>query len=412
MRSRFVGLLVAGLMIAGAVNVAAFDVSVTAPQVTLTGALKDYADFLADQQDFDVIGELNTELATLSIEFKNELETNEDLIKFSNQPSLTRGFANAGSAAAHLGTQRSFIDYRRFAFVIGTGAALSSPSSDVAEALDAVERIEEKGDIYAGAAIQPLSASLGINLSRLVDGLRMNVKVGYFSVPKGTVSEELSFESLSVGAGFSYQVLQSRSLPLGIIRWRGLSVASGVNFQRNNTDFEFTASSEDFETTGEITFGEIFDIPDGETITIDETVIAAEDPFGSLTITPTLVAAIESRTYSVPIEVNTGFRILYLLDFNVGAGVDLAMGSSEVSVGASTKVDFASGEKAEEYVDFKAGQANLGIKTTNEPQFVRPRITAGFVANLGPIKLDVPLMYYFDDDGPGAMVGVNVGLVW
>src|SRR6056297_2679101 len=45
---------------------------------------------------------------------ETELETDEDLQNFTDQQDLTRAFANAGAAATHLATQRSFSDYRAF----------------------------------------------------------------------------------------------------------------------------------------------------------------------------------------------------------------------------------------------------------------------------------------------------------
>lgn len=407
MRIRLLAAIAGVLLVAGAMNVAAFDVSVKPPNVSLLGDLATAADLAG----IDVDSELNEQLGFLATQFETELADNEDLARFSTQKDLTRGFANAGATAAHLGTQRSFIDYRRFAFVVGTGASISAPGITPDELENAASNIEEEGDIYFGTAIQPISASLGINLSRWVDGLRANVKVGYANIAAGTISDEIGFESISIGVGASYQVLQSRSLPLGIIRWRGLSVASGFNFQRNTTEIEIAATGEDgFEAGDVITFGDL----GFTTQNLDDAGIAAtaDDPFGTLTVAPSLLALIESRTYSIPLEVNTGIRFLYLIDVNVGAGIDLSMGSSEVSVGAKTDVDFKASPEAEQYIDFAPGQANLGIKTTNDPQFVRPRVTAGVGVNLGPIKLDVPLMYYFDADGPGAMVGVNVGIVW
>lgn len=388
-------------LVAGAMNVAAFNVSVKPPSVTLSGVLGDLATETQRNQ-------LNSELQTLGASFEAELSANEDLAKFTDQDDLTRGFANAGATAAHLGTQRSFIDYRRFALVVGTGAAFVAPGSDLGAALDAAEGIEEDGDIYVGAAFQPISASLGINLSRWVDGMRANVKVGYASISAGSISDEISFESLSVGVGVSYQLLQPRSLPLGLIRWRGVSFATGFNFQRNTTEIEFTAAGDDFEAGEALTLGDI-GFTDGD---LTGTGYTETTELGTLTMTPTLLASIESRTYAIPLEVNTGIRFLYLLEFNVGAGVDLTMGSSEVAVGSKTEVGFKKNPDLEDQIDFTPGSANVGIKTTNDPQLVRPRITAGFGINLGPIKLDVPLMYYFDSDGPGAMVGVNVGIVW
>jgi hypothetical protein len=32
--------------------------------------------------------------------------------------------------------------------------------------------------------------------------------------------------------------------------------------------------------------------------------------------------------------------------------------------------------------------------------------------NIGPVKLDIPLMYYFDSEGNSFMMGVNAGIVW
>jgi len=400
MKSRKTGYLLAMFLLAGASTAWGFDVSVTAPQIQLQGALQGVG-------DIDVI---NQELRDLGQSFQTELKNDPDIARYSNQPLLAEGFANAGATAVHLGTQRSFIDYRRFAFVIGTGAAVSAPSADPSKAIEAAEGIEDDGDVYAGAAFQPISASFGLNLSRWVNGLRANAKIGYANISDGTIEDGVSFESISVGVGATYQLVQPRALPAGIIRWRGVSVGTGVNYQRNKTDLEFEANDAGFEATETLTFGDV-----GFTqaqLDASGTGLNDTDSFGTLLVEPTLVASIESRTFAIPLEVNTGVRFLYLLEFNVGAGVDLVFGESEVSVGSETDVLFQPSSQAAPYVSSSPGRANLGIKTTSDPQLLRPRVTAGLGANLGPVKLDIPLMYYFDSEGPGAMVGVNLGIVW
>jgi hypothetical protein len=93
--------------------------------------------------------------------------------------------------------------------------------------------------------------------------------------------------------------------------------------------------------------------------------------------------------------------------------VDLALGSSEVAFGAESEIDFvAADSKIAQELSVTPGSVDLGVSTTSNPQFIRPRLTAGVGLNLGPVKLDVPLMYYFDTDGPTAMLGVNLGIVW
>jgi hypothetical protein len=391
------------LVVAIAAGVAAIDVSITVPTVSLTN--------LPVQIDQATIDQLNaqftTELQNLADQLTVEIENDPELNKFSRQPLLTEGFANAGAAAAHLGTQRAFSDYRAFALMIGTGAAISGPGIDPSVIEGAAGDIETEGDIYLGAAVQPVTVSLGINLSRWIPRTRADVKVGYANIAKGTLADEVAFNALSVGVGANYQILQSRQLPLGFIRWRGVSLASGFMFQRNEVTIEVDVADGAFEAT-ELTFGDVFTDPSALALLgVSETT-----EFGTLSVLPTLDASIESRTYSIPLEATTGLRLLWLLDVNVGAGVDLVFGSSDIAVGASAEADFVPSVAARQYVSTTPGTAAFGISTSEGPQFLRPRLTGGVGLNLGPVKLDVPMMLYFDSEGNSAMVGVNLGIVW
>jgi hypothetical protein len=402
--TRKMTILVLVLFLGFAGAVAAIDVSITVPTVGLTN-LPD----LIDQEMIDQLNaEFSAELETLAVQLTDEIENDPDLNKFSTQPLLTRGFANAGATAAHLGTQRAFSDYRAFALMIGTGAAISGPGIDPAVVESAAGDIETEGDIYLGAAVQPVTVSLGININRWIPRTRVDAKIGFANIAKGTVADEVAFNALSVGVGANYQILQSRQLPLGFIRWRGLSLASGILFQRNEVTIEVEVADGAFEAQS-LTFGDIgFTDPD----VLAELRVNESTEFGTLSVLPRLDASIESRTYSVPLEATTGLRILWLFDVNVGAGVDLVFGSSDIAVGAAADADFVASAAAEPYVATTPGTAAFGISTSEGPQFLRPRLTGGVGLNLGPVKLDVPVMLYFDGDGNSAMAGVNLGIVW
>jgi len=317
--TRKMTILVLVLFLGFAGAVAAIDVSITVPTVGLTN-LPD----LIDQEMIDQLNaEFSAELETLAVQLTDEIENDPDLNKFSTQPLLTRGFANAGATAAHLGTQRAFSDYRAFALMIGTGAAISGPGIDPAVVESAAGDIETEGDIYLGAAVQPVTVSLGININRWIPRTRVDAKIGFANIAKGTVADEVAFNALSVGVGANYQILQSRQLPLGFIRWRGLSLASGILFQRNEVTIEVEVADGAFEAQS-LTFGDIgFTDPD----VLAELRVNESTEFGTLSVLPRLDASIESRTYSVPLEATTGLRILWLFDVNVGAGVDLVFGS-------------------------------------------------------------------------------------
>ncbi|MDA3949275.1 MAG: hypothetical protein PF508_08610 [Spirochaeta sp.] len=209
---------------------------------------------------------------------KDQLETDPDLQNFANQEDLARAFANAGAASTHMATQRSFSDYRAFALVLGTGAAIAAPSPSAAALEDSMTDFENDGDAYFGAAIQPLTVSLGVNLSRWVDRLRVNAKFGYFNVAEGTVVDNISFRSTTIGVGADYQIIESRSLPLGIIRWRGVSLGSGINYQSNTTDLS---------------------------VEVRDAAFSEETTFDDLGLTPP--AALTALGYEVSPTVNTKF---------------------------------------------------------------------------------------------------------
>ena len=350
-------------------------VTIVAPKVVTTG----YTDI-----DYAINAELIAATKVL------ETDINTLIQPYIGQDSLALGFANAGATSTHTGTQRNYNDYKIFALTFGSGFAFSAPSSDPAVIGEAISDIETEGDIYFGAAAQPITATLGINLDHFVENLYGAVKFGYSDLSAGSLSDDFSFQSLSLGAFANYQFLEGRQLPLGFIRWRGLSFGSGILYQRNESLFniEFPV---DPVTTG--------DFSDGfNTYSAD------------LVINPTLTLGASSNSWTIPLEATTGVRLLWLFDLNIGAGVDVAFGKSNVDVILNSPITATESTGQLEFID---GSADIDLGTKGDgPQLIRPRLTAGFGLNLGPVKLDVPLMYYFDKEGNSAMLGINVGIVW
>ncbi len=339
---------------------------------------------------------INSNLNSAALELENQANT--EIEPYLDQDDLALGFANAGASAAHIGTQRAYSDYKRFALTVGSGFALAAPATTAEELEDAVAKIEEDGDIYFGAATQPITASLGINMGWLVENMYTTVKFGYANISDGSLTEDFSFKTLTIGALVDYQLMKSRKLPLGFVKWRGLSVGSGVLYQSNESVFKA-----DFP----------FD-PVTQTVPISsETGGVYDDIDVQLDIAPTLTLGVSSHSVSIPLEVTTGIRLLWLIDMNVGAGVDVAFGSSDIEAELSSPIEVSDTSNLG-YYSYNDGSVSLDASTDGTgPQIIRPRLTAGLGLNLGPVKLDVPLMYYFDiGKGNSAMVGVNVGIVW
>jgi len=391
-------LSVIGLVTTVGSGLFAIDVDITAPTVELIGALSGST---AEQNA------LNAELENLANDLEQQLES-DDLKPYSEQPLLAQGMANAGSAAAHVGTQRAFSDYTSFACTIGTGLAASGPDISLQALENAADDIEKDGDVYVGAAVQPLAVAFGWNLEKWLERTRAYAKVGYWDIPQGKIADELSFNSLTVGLGVQYKLFGSEAPPAGALLWRGVNLNSGFIFQRNRIDIEVDASEgEGFEAES-ITFGDI-GFTDGD---LSGEPIDSNTVIGTILVAPVLSASVESRTYSIPLEITTGIRALWVLDLSVGGGVDVVFGRSEVSASADGNSEFEETPEADPYINTTSGKAEVSTSTTDKPQLLRPRVSAGLGLSLGPVKIDVPLMLYFDTEGYTTMLGVTVGAAW
>ncbi len=349
-------------------------------QVTINPPVVTSAPDGLDPEDF------NNALASV----RATLETSIDgaISQYFNLPLFAQGIADSGATSTHIGTQRAFIDYTRFAVVVGTGFSTSLPSADLQLLESAVSQLEA-GDLYFGAGFQPVVASIGFRPRFISERLYMNAKLGYSDVSDIPGSEGFSYNALSVGLLANYRLIESRSLPLGFVRWRGVTVGSGVTYQRNELKVDLD-----------------FDI---DPVPLSET---DGDPLENyfVTLAPVLTTIATSDSVVVPLEVTTGLRLLWFFDFNIGAGVDLSFGTSDVSLAINSPVTL---EGDTDDFEVTPGSANVNAGTSGDgPAFVRPRLTGGFGLNFGPVKVDVPLMYYFDQDGNSFMAGVNVGIVF
>ena len=393
-------------------SVSALDVDIDVPEITLspTGLFAPLTRFGVDEL-------LNTELADLAAEFETEIETDPEIEKYSDQPLLAEGFANAGAASAMTGLYRTQHGYKLFSAAYGLGVSFSMPGVDFLSELNSASFIEDEGDIYAGLAMHPLNLSASVNLGFLVPGLRVNGKFGYYDMKKGTITDDISFNSLSVGAGASYQLIKPKSVPAGLIKWHGIVVASGFYYQRNRAEMGFTPDEEGFESSTSITLGDF--------LTADQIVaVNAADIFsggtggytsssvlGLLTTTPEINAKIESSTFTIPLEVSTAVRLLYFLEVMVGAGVDLSFGSGEVSLSAESDVDFDIAADFEDDITVTPGSVDVVNKTTADPQLIRPRLMTALGLGLGPVRIEFPFIYYFDSEGNTFVTGITAGFM-
>lgn len=388
-------------------SVSALDVDIDVPEISLNPE-----GVFAPLSGFGVEAILNTELEVLAAEFETEIETDPEIEKYSDQPKLAEGFANAGAASAMSGLYRTQHGYKLFSAAYGLGMAFSMPGVDFLEELNSASFIEDEGDIYAGLAMHPLNLSASVNLGFLVPGLRVNGKFGYYDMKKGTVTDDISFNSLSVGAGASYQLIKPKSVPVGIVKWHGIVVASGFYYQRNRAEMSYTPDENGFDSSTSITLGQFLDQEDIDLINSDEgTSFTTDTSFGYLSTTPEVNAKIESSTFTIPLEISTAVRVLYFLEVMVGAGVDMSFGYGEVSLSSRSDVEFVVDQEFDDDIEVTPGRVDVVNKTTADPQLIRPRLMTALGLGLGPVRIEFPFIYYFDSEGNTFVTGITAGFM-
>jgi hypothetical protein len=298
----------------------------------------------------------------------------------ANPEKLIHGFADASTFSALGATQRAYGEYKLWAFTIGPMVGIRLPGSSFGNAVSDIQdmgnTLEEDGDIRAGLNIQGITGQFGLNTSQfLLDNLYLGVRFGYFNL---TSVENLEFETFHIGLTGNYQLLKGIKVVSGLFRWRGVNAGAGLIFQRTALGYTYQLDRHEAR------------IPDS----------------GYLYVDPSIIFDMGINTFVIPLEVNTSAQLLWILNLNLGLGVDVAFGENTTTLGISGVVtgDAASGITKPGYLTVDAG-GSMG------PTIFNPKLMANLGFTFGPVVIDVPVSYYFVG-GPGLSAGITLGAVW
>ncbi len=300
--------------------------------------------------------------------------------KFDNQSDLARGFANANAYSSHAGTIQGYQNYDLFYVSVGLMAGVQAPSADQDYYKKSVieDDLKPDGDVYAGISAGA-AISAGIHARFIAYGLYLSGTFG-----KVNIEDEgnYSFDSTIIGFGINYALINPHGILFGFLNWRGLSVGTGLIYQKNKASFVY-----DFDTVSQSFSG--------------------GGVSGTMSVDPSTKFGFEVTTYTIPVDIVTSFQLLWLLNITAGVGVDFVYGKSDLTLtsGGDVNVNISSGS-----ANIVPGSITVDGSTRDvNPNRVRPKLMAGIGLQLGPIKLDVPVIYYPD---AGAAVGITAAFVW
>jgi hypothetical protein len=371
-------------MFAGAVAAFGLDVKITAPKVSGT---------------ISAILTLTPEIEKAVKEAQEAID--KEVKDIDSKPEkFIQAWGNSSVFSSHGATQRAYGGYDLFAFTVGSMVGLQLPSSpfDIADELDKIaDKLNEERDLKLGLNPQILTGQFSFNTSKfLVNNLYLGLRFGYMkldTLPFVDADEfPFSFKSMSFGLMANYQILSQKSILAGLLLWRGLNLGAGFIYQGTeiSSKVKLDPIEQEVNTSG---IGDLIGVTP------------------VLRIDPRIALDIKVTTYTIPLEASTSIRFLRFLNLALGAGVDLGFGTSDMKIGASGDVDITGIDKVSAIIKVDTpGNVTVTAGGDMSPNLFNPKLMTGLGFNIGPVIIDIPVTWYFMDDGFN--VGVTLGIVW
>ncbi len=306
-----------------------------------------------------------------AIENQLKEKVKEKYEKYEKGEKLNKGIGNANALAAGGGYMHTANGYDWITVALSVNGAVAINGGNPFKFNDDfIDDFEEKGDLYMGAGLQVITASVGFNLGHLLKwdhGLYITLKGG---VSKLNV-EDFDFDAYNLGFMVNYQLIEATGSSKAV-KWRGLNVGAGLNY---------------FSSTLKWTIDDL-----------------APVKVGNFSYDTDLDVKSETSRFIIPVEINTGVK-LAIFELFGGLGADFMFGGdNEVSVDSDAVVT-----KAGDNVN--KGKANMTMSKDGDLDTVKFRFTVGLGFSLGPVRIEIPYTQYFDDHYIGS-IGVLGGVAF
>jgi hypothetical protein len=284
-------------------------------------------------------------------------------LQYQSQRKMVKGFANASAYSSHVATMRGYQGFDKFAISVGTMAAAQVPATvmDLGYYKELANRLMKTGDAYVGVAWNAWSLNVAVKLPA---DLTLSAKFGLL---KYSIAD-FDIDGKNAGGMINYQIIKPKSPEVKFVLWRGLSVGTGFIWQYNKTRYRYKS-------------------PDPITS-------------GGYTIQPEMKIFAKSESYVIPLELSTAVRLFWVLNIHAGGGIDFAWGSSRLNYSGYGLV--ANGSML-------GGYGVYGRQGGKGPTTFLPKVFCGPGLNFGPVIIDIPFTYYFNN---GFDLGVTLGVIF
>ena len=396
--SRSLKFILASGLLASYSLTGAFEIDGTAPKVIFNAS---NSNVLFNQYQAEMQEKMNDEVEDA---FNATLDTARAKLKgFNEQKNAAEGFANANAYTTNSATFQGFQNYSLFAVGAGLMLGVQAPSLDFGYYETIGDDVKEKGDLYAGVGASA-ALNVGINAKFLVPGLYLNLKYGAYKDAFGDFDMDFSI----IGVGANYRLLDTRSL-IGLVKWRGLSVGTGFYMQSNKLNMKIVPDA----ITTPARFREAVLAGSNPADSVNKEILLEQMGYGksdsdaNVILTPEFNMGLDVSTITIPVDVATAVSVFWgILNVTAGVGFDFNFGSNDIVLKGDSKAQITSDTTK---VTFTPATVSVDGSSDNGPSFTRMRLMTGLGLGLGPVKIDVPLIWYLKS---GAAAGLTVAVVW
>jgi len=349
-----------------------FEISGKAP--TVTGP--------AGPGGIDTVGMLNGEIKKSFDNALVDLKKQFNEIEFGKPKKFLGAMGNSSVYGSHGATTRGYGGYKAFSITLGPMFGFQLPSADIASLMDNIgdlsDTLQKDGDINLGVSPNAINVDFGLNMGFIkLDKLYLGLRVGYFKLP--SLAEGFSYDYFMMGPTVNYQIIPSVDLLL--IKWRGVSLGSGLLF--NNSNIKVS-----------VPLGDSINQPIGTGM-------------GTLHMEPKASLKLKVNTVTIPLEAVTAVKLL-IFNIPLGLGVDFAFGETSLGFGVDSDIELQN--LPANYQTASKGDISVKAGASNNPTFFNFKIMTGFGFSLGPVVIDIPFTYY--PAGPGYNLGLTLGAVF
>lgn len=288
-----------------------------------------------------------------------------DKYQVSSLNSVAKGTSTAQSLAT-MGAGSAYASGKH-TFIVGGGAGLAvngvdQSISDVAKKLG-----DMGGDTLPRFGIgSQVSAVVGLNLGNLravrylgpFELSRLTILANFMNVSTDSLTSGLSLSATVAGLHAQYRMANARGS--AAFSYGELLLITGFDYSRLNARYDSTTGSKGLTP---ISVG------------------AGTAPDPQLVWTPSGIMQITSGSGTVPIELVTNIRALWLLSFYLGAAADINIGRATTDINLSGTITGSTGGPAA-----PVGSGTLSTSRSASPQFASGRGFFGVQVNLLPGK--------------------------